>query len=270
MVAGPAVKLRAVFADAIGATWLWPGRIAVALMQVDDWRGWLADAQALLSAGESERVRRRLIAADRDALALAYALHRLLLGTVFDRDPVQVPLDRDARGCPRLADGLGYTSLSHADGLIAVAVTTAGPVGVDIERSTRAAVMAEIAHCVCHPSEIGEVAALPAAARGAALLGLWVRKEAVLKAAGVGLAVPMDSFTAAQQCGRAPRGAGFDAIGVRMLDVGDHCMAAVAGPRGVGIECRWLHPRQVARREQRPIPSAAAGERSESSPATSP
>lgn len=252
MVAGSIRELRAVFADAVGGPCLRPGRIIVALMQVDHWRGSLAAAQALLSEVESERVQRRRIAADRDALALAYALHRLLLGAVFDCDPMQVPLDRDERGCPRLAGNLGYTSLSHADGLIALAATTAGPVGVDIEGSNRAAVMTEIAQYVCHPSETLEMASLSAASRGLALLRLWVRKEAVLKAAGVGLAVPMDTFAASQD--RATlRGVGFDAIRVRMLEVGEHCVAAVAGPRGVGIDCRWLHPRRETCREHRPM-----------------
>jgi 4'-phosphopantetheinyl transferase len=66
-----------------------------------------------------------------------------------------------------------------------LAVSEAGPVGVDIEASSESLV--DIATMVCPPSE--------EAATAEELLWLWVRKEAVLKATGDGLAVPMTSLT---------------------------------------------------------------------------
>ncbi len=237
--------IHAVFADALRALgWASPARrsIAVALLEVRDWQPWLAEAALLLSADEAARVGRRRIATDRDALALAYALHRLLLGTVLGRDPTDVPLDRDERGCPRLADGLAYTSLSHADGLIALAVATSGPVGVDIEPSGRAAIMAEIARSVFHHSEAAELAVLDGPARAGALLALWVRKEALLKAAGIGLAVPMETFAAPEHDALRLPALLAEAVQVRMLGAGGRCVAAVAGPIGTRIECHWLRP----------------------------
>ena len=249
------MELRAVFADAAGGVFPPPRTIAVALISVHDWRPWLGDALRMLSASETERVQRRCIAADRDELALAYALHRLLLGKVLGRDPTDVPLYRDERGCPRLAGGIAYTSLSHADGLIALAVTTSGPVGVDIEPAARAVVMAEIASCVCHHSEAAELATLREPARGAALLAIWVRKEAVLKAVGVGLAVPMDTFAAPVHHSLVLPALGADAIQIRMLSTGDRCVAAVAGDPGVVIECRWVRPPISARAYDQPMRS---------------
>lgn len=251
------MELRAVFAEASGGTLPPPRLIAVALMEVRDWLPWLGDALTLLSASEAERVQRRRIATDRDALALAYALHRLLLGKVLGRDPTEVPLDRDERGCPRLAGGIAYTSLSHADGLVALAVTTSGPVGVDIEPAARAVVMPEIAWSVCHGSEAAELAAFVEPARGAALLAIWVRKEAVLKAAGVGLAVPMETFAAPAHPSLVLPALSAAAIQVRMLGAGDRCVAAVAGPAGVGIECRWLRPPTGSRAAERHVLSRA-------------
>lgn len=237
--------IRATFAEASqGFDWAGSSQcaIAVALMHTGDWRAWLADALEMLSGSEALRVQRRRIPADRDALALAYGLHRLLLGEMLGLDPAAVPLGRDERGCPRVAAGIAYTSLSHADGLIAVAMTTSGPVGVDIEPSARASAMAEIAHCVCHPGESASLLALAEPARNAALLALWVRKEALLKAAGVGLAVPMDTFAASADQPLVRPVAGTVAHQVRMLEGGDQCVAAVAGPAGIGIDCRWLRP----------------------------
>lgn len=242
---GP-MDLRTAFAVA-SSEGVSPRRIAVVLMEVGAWYSWRQDAHALLDAGESARVQRRRDPTQREALALAYALHRLLLGRFLGLDPTKVPLHRDARGCPRLPGDIAYTSLSHADGVVAVAMTTSGPVGVDVELAARAAVMPEIARCVTHRSEVAYLVALAEPVCAAALLALWVRKEAVLKAAGVGLEVAMDTFAAPEHGALPLPGLRAGAVQLRMLDAGALCVAAVAGTPGVEVSCRWLHPPVGAR-----------------------
>lgn len=246
---GPTVKgqtsldLRAVFACAFEQSGLaFPRAIVVGLADPREWQPWLGEALTMLSAEEAERVRRRRITGDREALAITYALHRLLLGRAMDLDPRDVPLFRDGEGCPRLEGDAAYTSLSHADGLIALAATTSGPVGVDIEPAARACVMEEIAGRVLQPGEAAELSALPEPVRGKALLELWVRKEAVLKAAGVGLAVPMETFAAPEHARLMLHGLCAGPIQIRMLQAGPRCVAAIAGRSGVAIKCQWLRP----------------------------
>jgi 4'-phosphopantetheinyl transferase len=229
-------------APGLGWKCLAEGGIAVALIDVTRWGRWIADARRSISADELARVQRRRFPADRDVLALAYALHRLLLGRVLGLSPGDVPLSRDALGCPRLAGDIAYTSLSHSDGLIALAVTASGPVGVDIEPSTRAVVMPEIARSLCHTTEIAQLARLDESERAAAMLALWVRKEALLKMAGIGLAVPMETFVAPDSPSLMLPALFSTAVQVRMLDAGGQCVAAVAGPMGIAIDFHWLHP----------------------------
>lgn len=264
------VDLDEAFADAcddVGRAFPSGPTISVALFEVADWLPWLPDALTILSTSEGERVRRRRITGDREALALAYALHRLLLARVLACKPSEVPLTRDELGCPRVAgDGI-RTSLSHADGLMAMAVTASGPVGVDIEPATRVTDMQEIARRVYHYSEATRLYVASESVRSAALLAMWVRKEAVLKAAGIGLAVPMENFAAPEHAALRLPGLCAQPIQVRMLEAGDRCVAAVAGPVDTEIECRWVMPRLHARpRERRcgsgqefgPIPMAFA------------
>lgn len=71
----------------------------------------------------------------------------------------------------------GNVSLSHAGGLT-LAVLADGPVGIDHEPLEADAPW----EVVAHPSDSGDA------------LRLWVRKEAVLKATGLGLAVDPRSF----------------------------------------------------------------------------
>lgn len=258
--ATPAGGLEAVFAGALPAA-DWPraadGRLVVALVDLRDWRRWLPDAARLIDRHETARVARRRFPADRDVLVLSYALHRLLLGQALGMDAADVPLGRDGLGCPRvgecaLTQGLPRsavstvavrTSLSHTNDFAAFAVTASGPVGIDLEPVSSAAAMPGIAERICTPAEHDALRGLLEPDRSAALLALWVRKEALLKAAGIGLACEMDSFHA--PAGRRlslPAGDGI--AEVRMLDAGHGCLAAVASVPGAAVDCAWLRPRR--------------------------
>jgi 4'-phosphopantetheinyl transferase len=239
------VPLRAAFrrswAPVDGACGSSSGRIVVGLFDATDWLDWLPEATLLLHGSERARVARLRNAALRDTRIQAYALHRLLLGQVLGVDPTRVRLYRDSLGCPRVVGDQVWTSLSHADHAIAVAVSVDGPVGIDIELKQRCHAMADIAERVCHPDELARVAGWPHQDTDVDLLELWVAKEALLKAAGIGLELEMDRFAidAAQDCkalGRARH------LPVRLLDVGDEWVAAVAGAPGARLFGGWIDP----------------------------
>lgn len=213
--------------------------VHVGLFDLQDWWFWLPDAYALLDATELRRVQSRRIALDRDRLALAYSLHRTLVAKVLGCDVAKVSIGRDVQGCPHIPGSSLSTSLSHADHGVAVAVATVGPVGVDIELTARAPVVPEIADQVCHPSDTG-IDALPGLARSQALLALWVRKEAYLKAAGTGLQREMQTFA-------APNGALLDlpyggSVRVLMLEAGPVWTAAVASAPHLPVISAQLRP----------------------------
>ncbi len=238
-------SLQGVFDEALARSALGqarPGRCEVALIDVAAWRPWLGDAEALLDAAESARMRRQLRSDERHTRAIAYALHRLLVGAAMGCPARDVSLIRDAIGCPRLSDGAMHVSLSHADGRVALAMAVNGPVGVDLEPLSRAPSMREIAAHVCHRDELAAFASLDSASFGSALLALWVRKEALLKSAGVGLGREMTTFV-------APAGVLLSAWGdraattvIRMLDAGSLYCAAVAADAADTVVCQTLRP----------------------------
>ncbi len=225
------------------------GACLVAVAELRQWHPWLDDAWALLDASERDRVGQRRFASDREALALSYALHRLFVASATDQSPAAVRIDRDAEGRPRLVGPVGralQTSLSHADGVAAFALSACGPVGVDIEASFRADELPGIAATVCHPSELQSLRGFAEPAYSRALLALWVRKEALLKAEGIGLARAMDSFLAAAGAeypltGRT-RETPACSVRLAMLDVGERWTAAVAAPREAAVECVRVAP----------------------------
>jgi len=161
---------------------------------VEEWMPWLDQAGALLDTAERERALRMKRPRDAAARTLAYALHRLFLGVLLGIDACDVPVGRDGEGRPVVFGTDWRTSLSHADGAFAFAAVRAGPVGIDLERGDRAVGIADIEADICHPGESEALAGMTGDARGRALLEAWVRKEAYLKASGVGLAHAMAAF----------------------------------------------------------------------------
>ena len=172
----------------------------VAAARVGDWMPWLEQACALLSDAERSRVARKRRPQDREELVLCYALHRLLLAAWSGEDAAGLAVGRDADGRPLSGvDGVG-TSLSHTRGAFALAIAGEGAVGIDIEAADNASGLEEIEGQVCHPLELQRLAGLVGADRHARLLQTWVRKEAYLKAAGVGLDWEMAGFVADPGC----------------------------------------------------------------------
>lgn len=102
----------------------------------------------------------------------------------------ELALERDARGKPAVRTPVTDLcfSVAHTSGLTLVALASGVEVGIDVERLGRDVTGWRLWEQTLTSDELAH---LPAdrAARNRALLQSWVRREALLKAAGVGLAV---------------------------------------------------------------------------------
>jgi 4'-phosphopantetheinyl transferase len=148
----------------------------------------------LLTAAERARAARMRDPADAGRCALGAVLLRLVAGRALGQRPAEVPVERGCDRCGRphgapVLPGAGlHASVAHSTGLVVVALSQAGRVGVDVEavtgRAWRPAVPA-----ACGPAERCHIG-------GAAdFYAYWTRKEAILKAAGSGLRRPMTELT---------------------------------------------------------------------------
>ena len=109
----------------------------------------------------------------------------------------QVALLTEHRGKPCLAPHQRCLefNLSHSDALAVLLVGPRGALGVDVERVDPTRDVEGIARYAFAPGERQALLALgDEAARRAAFFRVWTRKEAYLKALGLGLSVPLDSF----------------------------------------------------------------------------
>ncbi|MDX6743636.1 4'-phosphopantetheinyl transferase family protein [Actinocorallia sp. A-T 12471] len=143
-----------------------------------------ADDLTLLDAVERERRARYLREDDKRRFTLGVVLAKTELAERTGREPGDIILDRTCPGCgaphgrPTYPDW--HLSVSHSGGLVGLAVA-AVPVGLDVEERRRS--LDDIADAVLAGEPEGD------------LHVYWTRKEALLKATGDGLKVPMTDVT---------------------------------------------------------------------------
>lgn len=175
---------------------------APGLRAVDIWRAPLAPEIAGdgLSAAPLSPEERRRAARYRDpAAGLRFVRSRVLLRSVLaghlGAEPAEVVLRDGAAGKPALAGpwaGAGWHfNVAHSGALWLCAVARGMEVGVDVEALRPLPEADRIARPHLSPAEWAEYGALPAAERPAALLRAWTRKEACVKAEGLGLRRPL-------------------------------------------------------------------------------
>lgn len=163
---------------------------------IDAWRPWRSAAAAFVDDAQLARAATLRQRDEQERRLLTYALHRLVVAHWLQRPPWPLEIGRDVRGCPRLPGGVASTSLSHAGAFSAFAVCPSAPVGIDLEVRPSRVDLVALAHRIAHPGDLAEIDAGGIDGRQQRLLALWVRKEACLKAAGVGLTHPMEAFAA--------------------------------------------------------------------------
>jgi 4'-phosphopantetheinyl transferase len=106
----------------------------------------------------------------------------------FTRTPYGRPVIADAS-----FDWLSF-SLSHTRSLVVCAVAARSAIGVDVESLAREPPLEVAGHYFAR-DEAAELMRAPPATRAHRFLEYWTLKEAFVKALGLGLSVPLDSFS---------------------------------------------------------------------------
>ncbi|WP_017588656.1 4'-phosphopantetheinyl transferase family protein [Nocardiopsis ganjiahuensis] len=161
----------------------------------------------LLDSGELARQSRFRLQADRDRHLLGRSLARLVLAERAGCAPEKVTFelrclsceDKSRTGAERGDDAphgkpvptgaaQGWEiSVSHSGEWVALALAREVAVGVDVERVSETRDLAGLAGYTLSDAEQQVWSALPAEGRVGAFFGYWARKEALLKATGLGL-----------------------------------------------------------------------------------
>lgn len=141
----------------------------------------------LLDETERARAARLRTAELRQNFIAAHVVVRQVLGWALGCDPTTLVFDIDAHGKPHLRGHDLRFNLSHSGSHALVALGRVGRIGVDLEVRERLGDADRLAPRILAQVELDAFTALPLAERADALLRAWTRKEAVLKAIGLGL-----------------------------------------------------------------------------------
>jgi len=153
---------------------------------------------ALLSDAERHRARR--FAFDRDASRFIVARARLreLLAVRLGVRAERVDFEYGAYGKPalsrRFADSALHFSVSHCDDIATYAFSWGGAVGIDVEFVRVMSDADDIAARFFSRRENATYQTLNPDDKPVGFFNCWTRKEAVVKALGDGLSMPLDRF----------------------------------------------------------------------------
>jgi 4'-phosphopantetheinyl transferase len=156
--------------------------------------GEVARLLELLADDERERAGRYLHVPAREQFIAARAGLRLILAGYLALDPARIAFTHGPAGKPALAGGGLHFNVSHTQGLVLIAVTREGEVGIDVERLRTMPTHLDLAGRFFTPGEVAGLRRLPAGASEAAFYAVWTRKEAFLKATGLGLPHGLERF----------------------------------------------------------------------------
>jgi 4'-phosphopantetheinyl transferase len=142
-----------------------------------------------LSPSERERASKFRRERDRHTFIARRVLLREILSRYAGADPAAIEFVRSEFGKPRVKGAELHFSASHSSGLALIAVSRTREIGVDVERIDPAFDREGVArHFFCG----GEIGA--AAGSVEEFFRIWTRKEAYVKAIGVGFSVAPESF----------------------------------------------------------------------------
>lgn len=169
------------------------------------WRIDLGDAgqsedtyRAHLSRVEHDRADRLRAGQVRMQFIVARAGLRVLLGNILRLPPVAVPILLDAYGKPETSAVNGralFFNVAHSRETILIALCRESRVGIDLEYLDRETDVLEVARASFTAAECRQIEeAADPVQRSRAFFRCWTRKEAVVKADGRGLSLPLTTF----------------------------------------------------------------------------
>lgn len=152
----------------------------------------------ILSPEELARAERFHSMRDRHAFTATRTALRMLLGRYTGESPSALRLETGSFGKPALDERCNPRRLSfnvsHSGAYALLAFGVGVHVGVDVERVRSEKEVTEVASSVLQASEYERLMSLPPLERRLAFFRAWTRKEALVKALGYGLSMPLSEL----------------------------------------------------------------------------
>lgn len=150
---------------------------------------------AVLSSEEYLRADRFIREAHRRNFQVSQGLLRLILADYLGRAPETIVFSRHSHGKPFIEGNPIFFNLSHSNGCVVVAISKAVELGVDVEYLEGDHDFDALIARFFSMDERRAYEAFSQNDRREAFFRAWTRKEAYLKATGLGLSFPLNQFS---------------------------------------------------------------------------
>jgi 4'-phosphopantetheinyl transferase len=154
--------------------------------------------ESTLSQEEKARADRFHFVNDRNRFVVARGLLRELLGRYLHRAAAGLEFSYGLHGKPFLSERNASSqlcfNLSHSSNLVVYAIARERNLGIDVEHIRPESAGEDIARRYFSAPELVDLLTLPPEAKVEGFFHCWTRKEAYLKATGMGLQIPLDRF----------------------------------------------------------------------------
>lgn len=151
--------------------------------------------ESVLSVDERARADRFYFERDRRRFVAGRGLLRTILAPYQDTAPISLIFDYGPAGKPLLVDNSPDSvidfNLSHSGGYALFAFSPKGPLGVDLELVRDLSDLERLSRLVFSEREQDELHSVPESHKIEAFFHGWTRKEALLKAWGLGIGGPL-------------------------------------------------------------------------------
>jgi 4'-phosphopantetheinyl transferase len=152
----------------------------------------------VLSPDEQSTAVRFYFQKDRDQYIVARGVLRTILSRYLDIAPQEIKFSYGSQGKPALTNSIGMDlvnfNMSHSNNLALVGLTRGRHIGLDLEYIQRDFACEEIAERVFSAQETSVLDSLPDDMKHEGFFNCWTRKEAYIKARGLGLSYPLNQF----------------------------------------------------------------------------
>ncbi|MCB9169810.1 MAG: 4'-phosphopantetheinyl transferase superfamily protein [Flavobacteriales bacterium] len=162
------------------------GEVLIVFARLDHLHSRMDELRAMLDPSEAARSERFVLDDARERFVLGHGLLREVLGHALDTDPGTIVIQRGPYGKPFLPTSQVHFNFSDTKDAIAIGISRDQEIGVDVETHHRSVDHHAVSEHYFTPEEVKDIRTAGADAK-ARFLELWTRKEAVLKASGVGI-----------------------------------------------------------------------------------
>jgi 4'-phosphopantetheinyl transferase len=144
-----------------------------------------------LSLEERIKAEKFRFSLDQKRYIVSHAILRLILAAYVEEDPTELKFETTEYRKPKLVNRIGKNSIqfnmSHSENVVCYSMSSIHDVGIDIEYVNSNFEWYDLARAYCTPMELSLLESVPKRDQHRTFFSIWTRKEALLKAIGIGL-----------------------------------------------------------------------------------